>query len=78
MKNRLLAVAIAAATLTVLGGCIVAPPPVPVRAAYVAPVGVAYIAPTYAMPGPGYVWEYHPHYGWGWHHPVHGWHRGWN
>ncbi len=63
-----------------LGGCIVAPPrpvyvaPPPV---YAAPPGVAYVAPTYAIPGPGYVWSYHASYGWGWHHPQYGWHRGW-
>lgn len=49
-------------------------PPVPV---YAAPAGVAYVAPGYAIPGPGYVWAYHPRYGWGWHHPAWGWHRGW-
>ena len=49
-------------------------PPVPV---YVAPAGVTYVAPTYAIPGPGYVWAYHPRWGWGWNHPAWGWHRGW-
>ena len=58
-----------------LGGCVVAP--APVQPMYVAPAGVAYVAPTYAIPGPGYVWAYHAHYGWGWHHPQYGWHRGW-
>ena len=58
-----------------LGGCVVAPPVV--RPVYVAPPGVVYVAPTYAIPGPGYVWAYHSHYGWGWHHPQYGWHRGW-
>jgi len=56
-----------------LGGCVVAP----IGSDYGAPPGVAYIAPTYAIPGPGYAWGYHPHYGWGWHHPYQGWHRGW-
>ena len=37
-----------------------------------------YVAPTYVSPGPGYVWEYHARYGWGWHHPQRGWHRGWH
>jgi hypothetical protein len=37
----------------------------------------AYVKPFYPIPGPGYVWHYHPNYGWGWHHPVYGWHRGW-
>lgn len=41
------------------------------------PDGVAYLAPTYAMPGPGYIWAQHPEFGWGWHHPYYGWHRGW-
>jgi hypothetical protein len=58
-----------------LSGCIVTPPSV--RPAYVSPPGVVYVEPTYASPGPGYAWEYHPHYGWGWHHPQNGWHRGW-
>jgi len=49
----------------------------PIGSDYGAPPGVAYIAPTYAIPGPGYAWGYHPHYGWGWHHPYQGWHRGW-
>jgi len=53
------------------GGVVPAPP------AYVAPAGVTYVAPTYAVPGPGYVWAYHPRWGWGWHHPAWGWHRGW-
>ena len=66
----------AAVSAVVLTGCVVAP--VPVRTTYVAPAGVAYVAPTYALPAPGYVWEYHAHYGWGWHHPVYGWHRGWH
>ena len=56
-----------------LGGCVVAP----VAPAYVAPPGVAYVAPTYVTPGPGYVWAYHARFGWGWHHPAHGWHRRW-
>jgi hypothetical protein len=51
-----------------------AAPPAPV---YVAPAGVTYVAPTYAIPGPGYVWAYHPRWGWGWNHPAWGWHRGW-
>lgn len=63
-------------TAAALAGCVVAPVR-PVRAAYVAPPHVAYIAPAYAMPAPGYAWEYHANFGWGWHHPVYGWHRGW-
>lgn len=53
-----------------LGGCVVAAPPGH-------PAGVAYIAPTYAIPAPGYEWRYHRTYGWGWWHPHYGWHRGW-
>jgi hypothetical protein len=62
-----------------LGGCVVAPAYVPPAGpgAYAAPAGVAYVGPTYAIPGPGYLWRYHPHYGWGWWHPRYGWHRGW-
>jgi hypothetical protein len=59
-----------------LSGCIVAPPVV-VRPAHYAPPGVVYQAPTYAIPAPGYSWSYHASYGWGWHHPQYGWHRGW-
>ena len=58
---------------TVLGGCVLAP----VGPAYDAPAGVAYVAPTYAIPAPGYVWGYHASFGWGWRHPRNGWHRGW-
>ncbi|MBB3213542.1 hypothetical protein FHW67_002840 [Herbaspirillum sp. Sphag1AN] len=58
-----------------LSGCVVTPPTV--RPAYVAPPGVVYVAPSYPQPAVGYVWAYHPHYGWGWHHPQYGWHQGW-
>jgi hypothetical protein len=80
--NRRIPLLAAAALVlgTALGGCVVAPPPGPpgyAAPAVVAPAGVVYIAPTYARPGPGYVWAYHPHYGWGWHHPQYGWHQGW-
>ena len=74
----LLPVALVAATL---GGCVVAPMQpayvAPMQPAYGPPPGVAYVGPTYAIPGPGYVWAYHAHYGWGWRHPQYGWHRGW-
>ncbi len=63
---------VAAGLMTALSGCIVAPAPVAV-----APPGVVYVAPTYAVPAPGYVWGYHARYGWGYRHPRHGWHRGW-
>jgi len=69
----------AAAVVVAVSGCVVTPPSVrPVYAAPVAPPpGVVYVEPTYAAPAPGYVWAYHAHYGWGWHHPQYGWHRGW-
>ena len=80
MKNGL-AFAIAGLALASMSGCIVAP----ARPAYyggeggyVAPAGVVYVAPEYAAPGPGYRWEYHARYGWGWRHPDRGWHRGWH
>lgn len=36
-----------------------------------------YHAPSYSSPGPGWEWSLHPREGWGWYHPIHGWHRGW-
>lgn len=65
---------------TMLAGCIavpVAPAPPVAPVGVVVPPGVVYVAPTYAMPAPGFVWTYHAHYGWGWRHPRRGWHRGW-
>jgi hypothetical protein len=50
----------------------VAPPP-----GVVVPAGVVYAAPSYPAPAVGFVWAYHPRFGWGWRHPEHGWHRGW-
>ena len=64
-----------AALATALSGCVVAP--VGVRPVYAAPAGVVYVAPTYAIPAPGYAWGYHGYNGWGWHHPRYGWHSGW-
>ncbi len=69
----LIPLALLATTLT---GCVVTPPSV--RPAYIAPPGVVYVQPSYVAPGPGYQWNYHPTYGWGWHHPGYGWHRGWH
>ncbi len=45
---------IVASLLMLLGGCVVAPAPVRVAP----PPRVAYVPPTYAIPGPGYVWAY--------------------
>ncbi len=36
-----------------------------------------YVEPGYASPGPGWMWQSHPRYGYGWRHPHRGWHRGW-
>ncbi len=73
--------AVCATAALALTGCVVAPvgydAPAYGDPAYVAPPGVVYVAPTYAMPGPGYLWQFHVRYGWGWYHPSHGWHRGW-
>lgn len=70
---RLITIAPAALLAASLSGCIVAP----LQPAYEAPAGVVYVAPTYAVPGPGYVWAYNARFGWGYHHPQYGWHRGW-
>ena len=75
----LAAIFLAGASLT---ACVVAPVQAPgYGSAYVEPVlppvGVTVISPTYAAPGAGWAWRYHPRYGWGWFHPHAGWHRGW-
>lgn len=59
----------AAVCLGLLSGCEVYGPPV----AVVTPSGVVAVAPVGVVPGPGYVWAYRGGYGWGWHHPRHGW-----
>jgi hypothetical protein len=53
-------------------GVVVAPPP-----GVIVPPGVVYVAPAYPAPSVGFVWEFHPRFGWGWRHPHRGWHRGW-
>jgi hypothetical protein len=73
MKNTLWML-IGTAILATTSGCIVAPAR-PVMVA--APAQSVYAEPTYASPGVGWAWEFHPAFGWGWHHPQHGWHRGW-
>jgi len=75
-------IAAVCATAT-LGGCVVAPLGMgPAHGGhgqgYATPPGVVYVAPTYAIPAPGYAWEYHGRFGWGWRHPSQGWHRGWH
>ncbi|PXW89849.1 hypothetical protein C8R34_1036 [Nitrosomonas sp. Nm84] len=62
--------------IILMAGC-VAEPVVGVPVAPAIPAGVTYVAPAYVRPGPGYLWNYHVQYGWGWHHPQYGWHRGW-
>ena len=51
--------------------------PVQAEPEYVVPPGVVFIAPTYALPAPGYYWRHHARFGWGWRHRAHGWPRGW-
>jgi long-subunit fatty acid transport protein len=65
-----------------LGGCVVAPygygtNPGHRGQGYATQPGAVYVAPTYALPAPGYAWQHHGRFGWGWRHPSHGWHRGW-
>jgi len=50
---------------------------VPSPAVISPPPAVVYVAPTYPAPGVGWIWEFHPRFGWGWRHPGYGWHRGW-
>lgn len=64
LAKKTLALLLGAIVLSATSGCVVSPTPV-------------YVAPTYVSPGIGWVWEFHTSYGWGWHHPQHGWHRGW-
>jgi hypothetical protein len=82
--KRILSLGVAGVAALVSSACVV----VPARPRYVEPAvvytapapppsGVVYVQPAYAMPAPGYAWVYHPRYGWGWHHPHHGWHQGW-
>lgn len=73
----LTSVLLGTALVTTLAGCVVASPGGYPPAGVVVPAGVAYVGPTYAVPGPGYAWAHNPRYGWGWRHPSHGWHRGW-
>lgn len=69
---RILMVLPVVALTTVFAGCVVAP----ARPAYVASPVVVYVEPGYVSPGRGCVCVYHARYGWGWHHPQYGWHRG--
>lgn len=85
--NQLLALTLVGAALSLgLTGCVVAPPQQVVYTpqpsyAYTQPVApppqTVYVQPAYAAPSIGFVWAYHPHFGWGYHHPHRGWARGW-
>jgi hypothetical protein len=77
IRSAQLILGISAAVL--MSGCVIAPLPPPgvVEQGYAAPPGVVYVQPTYAIPAPGYAWQYNARFGWGWHHPRYGWHRGW-
>jgi hypothetical protein len=72
--KKFLVLTLAGTVLAAASGCVVTPP----RVAIAAPSAAVYVAPTYASPGVGWVWEFHPQFGWGWHHPQYGWHRGWH
>jgi hypothetical protein len=74
--KKLLSLVAGAIVLVSTSGCIVAPARHYGGGVAVAP-GPVYVEPTYASPGVGFVWELHPRFGWGWHHPGYGWHRGW-
>ena len=80
MKSTTLTCIAAVCAAAALAGCVVTPvgyDPAYGGAGYAAPPGVVYVAPTYVVPGPGYAWQYHGRFGWGWRHPHNGWHRGW-
>ena len=70
------AAVLALVALAMTSGCVVAPLE-PRPAPMVVQPGPVYVAPTYVSPGMGWLWEFHSHYGWGWHHPQYGWHQGW-
>lgn len=83
---KLASVVLTTSAAVLMSGCVVAPLPlrhvvriqqVIVEPVYTPPAGVVYVQPTYAIPAPGYVWQYHANFGWGWRHPNYGWHRGW-
>ena len=78
MAARYLAGAVSLCLLLATAGCVVAPPYAPVYGAGYGEAPVYSEAPTYVSPGVGFIWLQHPRYGYGWHHPHHGWHRGWH
>ena len=64
LGKRLIAALLCGFLLTSVTGCVISPAPV-------------YVEPGYPSPGIGWNWQFHTYFGWGWHHPHHGWHRGW-
>jgi len=66
IKKALFAVA-GGVVLAAFSGCVVTPYPAN---------RPAYVEPYYPSPGVSWVWEFNPSFGWGWHHPQHGWYRG--
>ena len=73
----LLTCCVTIAMLGSLNACVVEPVGPEPRIVHVQPiappVGVVYVAPTVITPGEGWRWAYHPHLGYGWYHPKHGW-----
>ena len=65
IKTALL-VLVGGAILVAVSGCVVTPYPA---------TRPAYVEPYYPSPGINWVWEFHPYFGWDWHHPQHGWYR---
>jgi hypothetical protein len=61
---------LAAASLAILSGCVIAP--LPYRGGGAA---VVYEEPYYPSPGVGWVWVARGSRGGGWHHREHGWHH---
>jgi hypothetical protein len=66
--------ATACAVLMLTTGCVVAPAR---HGGVVMEPAAVYVEPADASPGVGWEWRVHPRFGWGWHHPHNGWHRGW-
>lgn len=72
------ATALAAAFAAALSGCAGGSAIIAAPDYFATPPGVVYVAPDYAIPGPGYSWNFNANVNaWGWHHPDRGWHRGW-
>ncbi|MEX8520951.1 MAG: hypothetical protein AB3X44_20805 [Leptothrix sp. (in: b-proteobacteria)] len=74
MMKKALFLVLVGVVLAATSGCVIAPRP---YRAVEAPAPV-YVEPSYPSPGVGWLWEFHSTFGWGWHHPRFGWHRGWH